>query len=358
MSEEKRGTKDFEIEDRAFRDDDFEDEFIEEEFEDEFSRAIDEFIPENSDCDFDRRSRRRRRRICRPCVPLKENCRDSACDGLQSECCDISKAVCTPILTERIFDCISLEQKQSGYRENVEFRIEGNPRRFVPGSSICIDRIGVTYNFIGLEDEDLCVTIDAKPFIFVAPTGSEFLGCARREEEKCEDDKKVGKLFDEFEGTVVINKFCSEEDSSKEGVISRIVNKDLDFKACNLKFIVEGRIGFRPFRAVARFNKHENIPLEVLGFNDVTLVGRICLPKAPTKVTVHEDIDTCLSVNCITTNQTFRGGDCFRAAVETSLLVRMDIFATMREKISVFSKGNQKGCRDGSLPSSCPSRED
>ena len=355
MSEEKRGTKDFRAENRSFEDegfmdsDCFVDEFIEEdEFGEECPRSIDEFRIQSNNCDFENRRRR-----CRPCVPLKENCKDSCCDGLKSERSDVNGAVYTPILTERIFDCISLEQDQSGYRENIEFKIEGDSRRFVTGSSICIDRIGVTYSFIGLEDDDVCVTIDAKPFTFVAPIGSEFLGCAREVEEKCEDDKVKGRLFDEFEGTVVTNKYCCEN-PPKAGTKVRIVNKDLDFKVCNLKFIVEGRIGCRSFRAIARFNKNGNVPVEVLGFNDVTLVGRMCLPTAPTKVTVHEEIDTCLSVNCITTHQTFRGGDCFKAAVETSLLVRMNIFATMKEKISVLSKECQKGCRNGSLPSSCP----
>lgn len=369
MSEEKRCTKEFRSENRSFEEeifmdnDYFVDEFVEEEefgeecprsieeFGEECPRSIEEFGLQNNNGDFGNRRRR-----CRRCVPLKENCQDSCCDGLKSEHCDVSCAVCTPILTERIFDCISLEQDQSGYLEDVEFKIEGDTRRFVPGSSICIDRIGVTYSFIGLEDDDVCVTIDAKPFTFVAPIGSEFLGCTR-EMKKCEDDKEMGRLFDEFEGTVVTNKYCCEN-PPKAGTKVRIVNKDLNFKVCNLKFIVEGRIGCRPFRAIARFNKNGNVPVEVLGFNDVTLVGRMCLPTAPTKVTVHEEIDTCLSVNCITTNRTFRGGDCFKAAVETSLLVKMNIFATMKEKISVFSKACQTGCRNGSLPSSCPRSDD
>lgn len=359
MSEEKRCTKEFRSEKRSFEDEIFmnddyfvdefveeEEDFAEEEVREDYSRSIDEFNIQNNNNDVDDR-----RSCCKPCVPLKENCKDSCCDGLKSECCDVSNAVCTPILTERIFDCISLEQNQSGYRENVEFKIEGDPRRFVPGSSICIDRIGVTYSFIGLDEEALCVTIDEKPFVFVSPVGSEFLGCAR-EVGKCENEKVIGRLFDEYEGTVVTNKYCCEN-PPKSGTKVRIVNKNLDFKICNLKFIVEGRIGCRPFRAIARFNKNGNVPVEVLGFNDVTLVGRMCLPTAPTKVTVHEEIDTCLSVNCITTHQMFRGGDCFKAAVEASFLVKMNIFATKKEKLSVFSKVCQTECRNGSLPSSC-----
>lgn len=318
---------------------------------------------ENDDREHHRHHRRRR---CKTCVPLRKNCNSRCCEELECECPDINNASCTPILSERIFDCISLEDEQSSFVDCVTFTIDDDHGQFREGERICIDRVGVTYKFIGLKDtHPNVVLVDNTPYLFVPPTGSIFRGCNK-------------PLFDEAEATVVTGKFCCDRDD-RPGVKTRIVEKDLEFFACELKITVVGRIGCRKFVAVKDFDRsshhHEDedeniancpvkcpkvVSLDDLGFKPITFVGRMCLPAGPRKSTVHEEFDVCLSADCVTPicenfvrDDRCDGRSRFKASVEFSLLIRKSIFSTIREKLAVFTTPAGVRCHNGSLDNSC-----
>lgn len=336
---------------------------------------------------------------CIPCnqATLKANAGCEACTPLTVECATIDEAVCTPVLSEQIFDCICIEKERNSYLEDVKFIIDTDHHHINHADPICIQNIGITYDFIGLEDdwENRKVIIDGNEYRLtpqstfcckehhhwgadpmtqdavaapedndsVAPQGGSVVsgapgGGSGSGHSECSGYGKTA-LFNELEGPVTLNRCCCLTPTPTASR-ARIIEKNRKFKVCGLKLIVSGIIGSTPFTATSTIEHHKN-PLSLthdLNFDDLTFVGRICLPLKAPKVVIHEEFNSCLQIEAVTpTGGVFPfgpGRSAFNAAVELSFKVNKTIYATVRQKLAVFTTPAVL-CRNGNVLSSCAS---
>lgn len=301
---------------------------------------------------------------CEKCLPFKKNCNEGCCEPLDEKNCNIKNAECAPILSKRIFDCISLDRKQFSFLEDVVFTIEDDQREFDSKESICIDKIGIAYTFIGLNtNSNSIVLVDSKPYVFHIPREKIFSGCNSH-------------LYNENNIAVTTGKYCCSEIENEDiGIKTRILEKDLNFLVCGLKIFVKGRIGLREFTAVKEFseergcnhNSHCNcncncslitppafpISIKKLGFDPITFIGRVCLPQGAKKTIIHQKFNNLLCVECITPKNNSESllfceeKAMFRADVELSLLSKKFIYSTIREKLDeIIDKENNECCED------------
>ena len=299
----------------------------------------------------------RKKCCCERCLPLKKNCNDECCMRIGDRCCNTENARCVPILSKRILDCVVLKKKQSSIIEDVVFTIDDDSREFDFSEPICIDKVGITYKFIGLNaNEKSIVLVDSHPYVFNIPCEKIFSGCN-------------SYLYDENNIAVTTGKYCCNEIDNDEALIkTRIIEKDLNFLICELKIFVQGRIGCKEFRAIKDYTEPERdcncecslitpptfpISIKKLGFNAVTFVGRICLPQGAKKSTVHQKFDNCLLVECVTPKNKHICAECsllcegaltFKADVELSLLSNKLIYSTIREKLDILVDKNISKC--------------
>lgn len=260
----------------------------------------------------------------------------------------LENTVSIPILTKRIFDCVSLKKKQSSFIEDVVFTIEDNNMDFDPKESICIEEISLTYRFIGLDANiESIVLVDSQPYLFKTLNEKIFRGCN-------------SILYNENQALLVIGKFCCDDfDNNKVGIKTKITENDLNFLVCDLKIFAKGKIGAKEFTAIKDYGKIEGkfndqcklimppqipISIEQLGFDAITFVGEICFPQGLNKTIINQKFNNCLSVKCITPKgKIFRDcllsdeeNDKFIASVELSLSSKKVIYSTIRKKVDTL----------------------
>lgn len=301
---------------------------------------------------------------CEPCVPLKENCESECCEKLKVRCDCIDKAECVPILSERIFDCICLESVQFA-EGDVEFVIENwEAGCYRDGSNICIDKVGITYDFIGAIDTDLPgIRVDGdNNFIFQPPVGSGYTGCT---DINCPDEED-GTLYDEYVSILTSQKFCCDKRKSS-GVKVRIFGSGIRLYVCNAIISVVGRIGNKPFRGTFKFEGCPGHPFEITsipGINPLSVYGRLCVPAGMGRTTVYMELKPCASIDCVQALEPYmepQGPNqeaTFLASVEGSLLVNTILTSTVTEKLAVFTTPNGVECHKGNKESGCKSECD
>lgn len=289
--------------------------------------------------------------------PMSHACHCNYCEPIEQDC-DFRNAIAIPILSQRIFDCVCLEDEQFKYDPCVTFYIEdGN---FCNGDPICIDCVNVEYDFIGLTNKVLDGKIDAQNLKFYATNDSIY--CCELKTHK-DDDCECHELYlyDEFVGNVKESQIDCK--SHNHGVKSRIFEENLNFYVCNFKISVCGKIGCKNFRAstipytgpLSDCYKHD---CWSPGFKSVDLYGRVCIPKGAKKVAIHEEFKGCISVECVNTDDKYkRNKDCkssFTAGVEYSLLVNKRIYTVIKDKLLVCSNNEDIICHPQSPgPSGC-----
>ena len=82
------------------------------------------------------------------------NCKNECCKPKELDCnyMDIKRVKCIPILAERIYDCVDTKAERMRYIP-LTFTIKDIPmtqEQYTTGSEICIRKIAVSYDFIGL----------------------------------------------------------------------------------------------------------------------------------------------------------------------------------------------------------------
>lgn len=275
-------------------------------------------------------------------VNLNNNCEFGCCDNLVVKDTDIYQAECVPVLTERIFDCITLEDFKYRVEEGAEFTIVSTTQNcYDEGAPICINKIGVSYDFIGIAEEKKKELVNSECVIFSAQTTAGYT---------CGEEV----FYNEYVGTFITNKCCPNE-RQKQGIKSRILENDVQFNVCNLQIVVLGLIGNKPFKAVSSV-----IPYTGPIFEGACLdfCGRICLPKGSKKVTIHEEYDGCLAVECVTTDDVYSSdSDTFTAAIEFLLVVEKTMYSTLTEKLAVFTLPDAVICHCGEVSHICESED-
>lgn len=258
---------------------------------------------------------------------------------------DISTAKGIPVLADRIYDCVNLENKQKKYLKDVLFTITPGGQ-YKQGDEICIETIIVKYKCIGLIDEEIEVRIDnlENEVCFRASNESESCKC----EFKCDGSYIKKKLYNIYKGSKTIDTDCCEEGRKT------IIGEDcLDFHICKSKIIVKGKIGCEDFRAETQ---EFSGSLCEFGFNKADFFGTICLPSGKNRIYFEEVFDACLSIDCIRATQTYDSTtNKFCADAFSTLLVHKTIYAIVKEELIVYTNTNPSSiaCTDGRINSNC-----
>lgn len=276
---------------------------------------------------------------------LKPNCVAKCCNPLVCECEDVEQSHCVPILAQKIFDCLCLDQLQFAEFAGGTFTIENfDATTMKSGMPICIDKVSTTYDFIGtpiLPPATLTVKVGKinVPLTAVCPSAT---------------------LADCFEGCIKTTKACCD---GKEGIKTRIsTTAPVAFSITNLVTTVTGRIGCVCFKANSAPGGTQVISGLFPAISDTSIFSKICLPKESTKLKLSLCFDSCLSVDCVVPSPaTFTApaagaAATFTADIEVSFLVNSEIIATTSEKLGVFVTDKDIKCHTGSSDSGCKSK--
>lgn len=277
-------------------------------------------------------------------------------NGCQEECCspkelpaplDISTAKGIPVLCDRIYDCVYLENKQRKYLKDIEFTITSSGT-YKQGDEICVDSVIVKYRCIGLPNEEIEVRIDNlnDEVYFESSNQSESCKC----EFEYDGETKKRKLYNIYKGSKIIDIDCCEDGRKT------IIGEDcLDFCICKSKLIVKGKIGCQEFRAETQ--EYSGPLSEEFGFNLADFFGTICLPSGKNRVYFEEVFDSCFSVDCIRPTQVYDEAEPnkFLADAFSTLIIGKTIYAIVKEELIVYTNTNPStiACTDGRIDPKC-----
>ena len=205
---------------------------------------------------------------------------------------------CSAILTEKIIDCISLNNTQKSYMDKVTFTLD----RFYDNCEF-IDGIHITdwkvdYDYIGLRNyndnetiiNSKCYNLD-KNNMYTKYNGPLYKECSKSKIYRENNDFYSDKLI--------------------------IIEKDLIFFLCGLKIYIEGTLGCKKIKGFKAFNKNDKVntekgfiklpqcPMSIkkIGFSPITFIGNIALPENVKKYNLYENFDSCLSIDHIIPKQ-------------------------------------------------------
>lgn len=296
------------------------------------------------------------------CIDMKKNCEADCCKELEVKCDCIDRAECVPILAERIFDCACVESVQFA-EGDIDFTIDNwEPCMYKDGATICIDKIGLTYDFIGLADPEITsIRLDGENnFIFQPPVGSGYTGCTDEDTNDPED----GTLYEEYVSVIATPASCCNK-KRENGVKIRVFGTGLRLFVCNAEIIVTGRIGTKQFRGSFKFDGEPGCPFEITsipGINPLSIYGKVCAPSGSDKTSMHLEFSPCASIECVHANQRYVEPEdpdeapTFNASVEGSLLVNTTITTTVLQKLAVFTSPRGFDCHKETHESGCKSK--
>lgn len=283
------------------------------------------------------------------CAPLKPNCKPECCEGLPPVIPDLSKAYAVPTLVNRIFDCIKLESPHFAIK-NVTFKITSTPPPPASAYSgkVCIDEVCVKYDAIGpvLENGHLHSGNSLTPSVMVCskPVSPEPApGSSIPYPTRC---ALTGfSISNNLIFNVNNTSCCYEHNHVKEGRKCKVVEQNIQFGVLELKIVVTGRIGCLPFTAqYVTPSDGSCSDLSLLGLpNTYNFFGKLCIPKSNSGITIHENFESCLSIDCVDSPSDLAGKGTaaepykFTANVESSLLIKKTVFALAEEKLSVLA---------------------
>lgn len=327
---------------------------------------------------------------CQVCnSQLQENCSYQSCSPVSVQyTADINNVVCVPILAEQIYDCVTIEKEQCSYLTGVTFIID--PTKNAAGATItysktapiCITGVGLTYDFIGLAAGS---TADGKGGITgITPVTSIIVDGVTQTITPnniriCENDSrnsytaKVG-LFNQASATISRNGYYCNTLPGKTSTRVRIIERGLTFWVCGLNLSISGVIGCDPFTATTSITpgatiggKKINNPIPLttaikgfsdantnLGFDPITFCGRVCMPISASNMNLNETFDTCLQVDCVSTEtNTVEGAAGYQtltANVELTFVVTKQIIATLQQQMAVFTTPDAVICTSSPIP--------
>lgn len=291
-------------------------------------------------------------KCCTDCAPFKPNCKPECCSGLPKVVPDLNNVKAVPVLTNRIFDCIKLENPNFAITEQT-FNITSTPPPNTQYSgNVCIDKVCVKYDAIGpvfegdtlYEEENTqtppIITVCSKPVIAEAAPGSSIPYI----------NNSQYYISNNLIFSTTNTSCCFDyHHHAKEGRRCRVVEQNIPFRILGLKIVVTGRIGCLPF--TAEYEANPNDFLNVLGLPDnYNFYGKLCIPQSNSGVKFKQNFESCLSIDCVepvgelivnspsgeAVNPTPTSYS-FRANIETSLLIKKTIYALAEEKLSVLT---------------------
>lgn len=282
---------------------------------------------------------------CTPEQKCKPNqCKEGCCKPKELDCpIDISTAKCIPILTDRIYDCKCIHHEQLAYLANETFTIAATTLVYDDGATICIDEICTKYDFIGLQTIPSVIVDNLSPV-------RDFTPSTNASSHSCRTNTGTDfTIYDGFTGNIsTVNAACC-----KEGINKKIVEQNLDFHVCNLKFTVSGKIGCKAFSAETQSYSG---PLTVVGFKLADFYGRLCFPQGKKSITIDETFESCISADCVSALSSYvKDATTFRASIVASFMSDKTIFGIIKEKLVVITTPNGIVCDSSNFISDCQS---
>ncbi|WP_244835129.1 hypothetical protein [Clostridium sp. BJN0001] len=281
--------------------------------------------------------------ICKDTGCCQANCSSPLFkDNSQPECCtvtspvtcsSITNAVCTPIITERIINCMTFQKTETSLVSPVTFLIDTPPDgvTYTVGDAICITKIGISYSAIG-------ITVGDAPTVYANGTSIPFT--ASGPVFNCNGTE----LYKEFTGTLSTDRCCYGDDDLT-GVSYRFIQSQLIFNICSLKLLVKGKIGCEDF--TASYSYPPMYEAADLNFSDFTFSGALCLPRDKT-LTIYDRFNPCLDIFSVTTNAVYAANNQFATSVELGLKIDKKMLFTDREELAVFvPQSSQLNCVEG-----------
>lgn len=287
---------------------------------------------------------------------------------------DVDNQVLVPVLADVIQNCMTISKCETGYPTDLlietNLPYEGNGTYTPPTGTICITNVNYSYTCIGVEkdevdDIEVITACNNTTLSYDSPS------CTCGEVN----------LYNDFTTNITTPACCCNQVAQKYAQ-TKIVEKGVTLSACNLSIGVTGTIGGTPFtgnvvgtwESPAKAYTPLGSPTTLIGADTelgfpttLNLCGIMCLPTS-TKITISEDFDTCLTVDCIrpmyasysTGQDVTRGFDeppaniCFPASADLSLIISKNIYATTSEKLAVITSSNgQIVCSQSAVPT-CP----
>ncbi len=292
---------------------------------------------------------------------MKDNCDKEPGEEIELECASIDDAICVGILVDKVYDCVTGQQCPQFSNKDEEFTLMGDYSNkrcgYEEGASICIDSIGLCYDYLGLKDEmrrtdggQISVRYDSVSRIFNSVDGTEY------------NHPNGGSLYSEFEGSVskIPCTFKSNSSIDESKSVRRTVFKgNIPFHAANLKVMISGRIGCEKFTAMKEYDDIVEITRSDeeggLNLSPASLYARVSAPNDGRIVKSNIKFDACLAVECVTTNDLYSEDNdgIIRANVNYSFVTSGKIRHTTNEEIAVFTNPNGFECREPDNDSSC-----
>lgn len=248
--------------------------------------------------------------------PQQNNCM-KCCDPIEFKCPDIGCAVCTPILTDRIYDFKYICEKLSRTAPDTTFTVDAPLDDYTDDSKVCIEKIAVKYDCLGFNDNKLPINIDG---VDLKLNATNPLSCAPDMD-----------LYTKFEGSLTPSYLCCDEGRKVSLLQSPKTHK---IGATNLEYIVEGFIGCQPF--VARYKVPGTVLIDNNKYPRTNLFDHICLPQTDEELTLKAKFKLELSVKCIIPTSTYTMGE-FTATIFEQLFMNEKFHIIKPDELVVYS---------------------
>lgn len=289
---------------------------------------------------------------CTPCENenIREVCGCVTCNPIKLECSNIQQASCIPMHVMRIIDCANDSKSDVGVNQLFNFELDSLNDNYVGGQPVCIEKIGLSYDFIGLPE---LLLNSSQSYIegtvySLNPQNLFNVGTA----------ESPVYLFNSLGGEISIGSCCCDIDVGSARLV-RMVEYSKYFEVSNLNIRAAGYIGCTPFTAVAQVSDATNINSGVVRLTSLgitsssTFDASLCIPNSIDTINIQESFDTSLNVDCIRPvsdyippeeSPTVNGS--FQAIVDFSFSVNKLIYTLKEDIISVFVNGNSVICRN------------
>lgn len=287
--------------------------------------------------------------------PTKNNCKNECCKPKELDCnyMDIRKAKCIPILSDRIYDCIETKSERMRYIP-LEFTIKDLPigqEQYTIGSEICIRKIAVTYDFIGLvNDVDSGLISELPVIIDILPDEQLFTPAACSPTYTCGGNTLYNTYNYTFDTSVddEIDGLCNNR-----GIKTRVAINNAEFYVCNLRINVYGKIGCLNFEA---YTEPYSGSLQDLGGIDegiraLDFIETMCFPTNGCP-TMELKFRSKINVDCIKVNERYEDNT-FTGLTLASLMVKLQAYTTIKEELVVYTTPYGFICDDCNCNCNC-----
>lgn len=269
------------------------------------------------------------------CTGNKKNCSTECCSGLPEEINpNLAMAKSFPILAERIFDCMVLENPQFAVTTTAAtFDVTSVPTvgAYADGDPVCVDEICLSFDLIspilnaGGTSISGTVSLCSKT-VLPAPVPGSII------------DIGAHNVSNHYRFESSRNACCYKHGVPQDGSKCRLIEQNLEFYIYNLKIFVSGKIGCLPFNG--NYTATAESAITVLGFPQyLNFFGKICVPNENQNAIIDELFTPCLSIDCV--EPLAAGYDLtnkqFDANIESSLVIRKAINVLIEEKLSVLA---------------------